>query len=79
MRIAMPQLLQDFLQWKPDVAFLIGLWTGVVISYIVMKVTARLIYEYDLQPPEPLAVRLLRERVCHTCGHKLEKSIGGER
>jgi hypothetical protein len=71
MRIYLPKLIQDILRWKPDVAFLMGLWTGVAICYIAMKVTARVILKYDLQPSPSMAMRMWRKRVCARCGNPL--------
>ena len=71
MGIGMPTILQDFLQWRPDPAFLFGLWTGLLISCIIVNVTARVIWKYGLQPSPSMAARMLRKRVCAECGKRL--------
>ena len=78
MRIFMPKILQDFLQWRPDPVFLFGLWTGLAICCIIVNVTARVIWKYDLQPSPSMAARMLRKRVCPECGKRLGKSGSGD-
>ena len=52
--IGMPTILQDFLQWRPDPVFLFGLWTGLAICGIIVNVTARVIWKYELLNENPL-------------------------